>query len=96
MNRPQFPNGQPSGAGQQIQLPTKNPANLKRFKAAFVFDHPGDPGGEAVIVADDMPAAVGIFFSQVHNIDLPIKHATFRVMDSALISPASILPHNAR
>ena len=79
--------------GQQVQLPTRHPSKLKRFKVEFVFDHPASPGGDAVVVAADMPAAAGIFFAQVHNIDLPIKNATFRVMDDSLISPASILPH---
>lgn len=79
--------------GQQIQLPTRNPATMKRFKVVFVFDHAGDPGGEAMIVAADMPAAAGIFFAQVHNVALPIKHATFRAVEDAIIKPASILPH---
>jgi len=91
MNR-HLPNGQQPGK-DQIQLPTRKPATLKRFKVEFVFDHPAAPGGDAVVVAADMPAAAGIFFAQVHNIDLPIKQATFRAMDDSLISPASILPH---
>ncbi len=81
--------------GTPIQLPTKPASKLKRYKVDFLFDHPGDPGGTAVVVAADMASAAGIFFAQVHNVDLQIKHATFRAMDDTRVVPASILPHIA-
>lgn len=84
--------GQPNGNGQ-VQLPTKNPAKLRRYKVAFVFEHPANPGGEAIVVASDMPSAAGIFFAQVHNIDLPIKHANFVAMEDNRIIPSATIPH---
>lgn len=67
------------------QLPMKDASRLPKFRAQFVFDAPGQPGGEATIAAASMIEATMMILSQVNQVALPIKQFTIQQIDAPLI-----------
>ena len=85
MNPRQNTPGPNSAPGGQVQIPTIPAHALKRFKAQFVFDAEGGPGGEAVVAAKDLAGALGIVLAQLHPVALPLKAVSITLIDPPLI-----------